>query len=166
MPKLSLTNLALPCGRPILYRKKAPLDKHFFLTYAPRLSIKKTCSMIKFVYCVRRHPSLTPEAFRKYWVERHGPYVASFATALKARRYVQSHTVGDELNSIVRQLRGTTEPYDGITEIWWDSIEAYQNYLKWRQTEEGKALVEDEKKFSDPGRRLRFVAQEYLVIER
>jgi len=167
MPKLSLTNLALPCGRPILYRKKAPLDKHFFLTYAPRLSIKKTCSMIKFVYCVRRHPSLTPEAFRKYWVERHGPYVASFATALKARRYVQSHTVGDELNSIVRQLRGTTEPYDGITEIWWDSIE---DLIAANSTPEGQKanqlLAQDEARFVDLSKSCVFFTEEHTVFDR
>ena len=38
---------------------------------------------------------------------------------------------------------------DGIAEIWWDSIEALQNYLAWRQTEEAKMLIEDENQFID-----------------
>ena len=79
--------------------------------------------MIKFVYCVRRHPSKTPEAFKKYWLENHGPLVRSYAKALKAKKYVQSHTLDTELNVAAQMPRGTKPPYDGITEVWWDSLE-------------------------------------------
>jgi EthD domain len=73
--------------------------------------------MIKFVYCVRRRPELSVEEFRKYWLEKHGPLVRSYAKALRATRYLQSHTIDTPLNLIARQTRGTTEPYDrGLVE--------------------------------------------------
>jgi len=80
--------------------------------------------MIKFIYCVRRQPDLDPDAFRDYWLKQHGPLVKSLASALKAQRYVQSHTLDTPLNAAAQQLRGTSEPpYDGMTEIWWNSAE-------------------------------------------
>jgi len=29
--------------------------------------------MLKLVYCISRRPDLTPEEFRRYWHEVHGP---------------------------------------------------------------------------------------------
>jgi uncharacterized protein (TIGR02118 family) len=91
----------------------------------------------------------------RYWKEKHAPLAARIIPG--ARKYVQNHPV---------IVPGVESDVDRIAEIWWDSIETYQKYLTWRQTEEGKILIEDEKKFSDPGRRLRFIAKEYLVVER
>lgn len=106
--------------------------------------------MIKFVYCVRRHPKVPVAEFRKYWLEKHGPFVKSFAQALRARRYVQSHTLDTELNLHAQQPRGTKPPYDGITELWWDSAEDLAAALS---TPEGQranmVLAEDEGRFCD-----------------
>jgi uncharacterized protein (TIGR02118 family) len=106
--------------------------------------------MIKFVYVVRRHPDVSPAAFRKYWLENHGPLVRQYASALRAKRYVQSHTLDLPLNQIAQQIRGTTQPYDGLTELWWDSLE---DLVAASQTPEGQkanlALAQDEAKFCD-----------------
>ena len=106
--------------------------------------------MVKFVYCVRRRSDLSQEAFRKYWLENHGPLVKKCANALKAARYVQSHTLDTELNLVARQARGTAAPYDGITEVWWNSIEDLAVAM---QTPEGqqanRLLAEDEARFCD-----------------
>jgi uncharacterized protein (TIGR02118 family) len=95
-----------------------------------------------------------PEILR-YWKEKHAPLAARIIPGVK--KYVQNHPLA---------APGFESDIDRIAEIWWESIEAYQNYLKWRQAEAGKELIEDEKRFSDPGRRLRFVAQEHLIMER
>src|SRR5215469_4416545 len=79
--------------------------------------------MIKLVYVVRRRADVSPEEFRKYWLEHHGPLVQSFAKNARARRYVQSHTIDTPVNSLLAQSRRMGDPYDGITEIWWDSLE-------------------------------------------
>ncbi len=106
--------------------------------------------MIKFVYTVRRRPDVTPDAFRKYWLEKHGPLVRSYANALRAKRYVQSHTMDTPLNQIIQVARGTKPAYDGLTEIWWDSME---DLVAASATPEGQkanvALAQDEATFCD-----------------
>jgi uncharacterized protein (TIGR02118 family) len=122
--------------------------------------------MIKFVYCVHRTPGLSSEEFRKYWLERHGPLVRSFAKALRARRYVQSHTLNTELNSYAQQPRGTGEPYDGITEVWWDKAEDLISAL---QTPEGQnanqTLTKDEATFCDLPRCSVFFTEEHTIFD-
>ena len=121
--------------------------------------------MLKFVYAVRRRPEITPEAFRKYWLEQHGPLVRSQAKALRANRYVQSHTLDTPLNQIVRQARGTQPAYDGLTELWFDKLE---DLLEAAQTPEGQqanlALAEDEAKFCDLPNCSVFFAEEHTIF--
>ena len=73
--------------------------------------------MIKLVYIVRRHPDISPESFRKYWLEHHGPLVQTFAKTVRARRYVQSHTLTTEANDQLAKARGVEKAYDGTTEV-------------------------------------------------
>ena len=121
--------------------------------------------MIKFVYCVRRRPELSVEEFRKYWLERHGPLVRSMAEALKAVRYVQSHTFDTPLNGIAQQTRASLEPYDGITEVWWESEQALAQAMS---TPEGVAanrrLAEDEARFCDLPRCSVFFTHEHVIF--
>lgn len=122
--------------------------------------------MIKFVYVVRRRPDISLEAFRKYWIENHGPLVRQCATALRAKRYVQSHTLDLPLNQIAQQIRGTQPPYDGITELWWDSIE---DLVAASQTPEGQEanmkLAQDEARFCDLPNCSVFFTQEHTIFE-
>jgi len=121
--------------------------------------------MVKFVYMVRRRPELSPEAFRKYWLEKHGPLVRSLASALRAKRYVQSHTVDTPLNQVARQVRGTQPPYDGITELWFDRIE---DVLAAAQTPEGQQanmrLAQDEATFCDLPNCSVFFTEEHTIF--
>ena len=121
--------------------------------------------MIKFVYVVRRRPELSPEAFRKYWLENHGPLVRSYAQALRAKRYVQSHTLDLPLNQVAQQIRGTQPPYDGITELWWDNLE---ELLSASQTAEGRQanllLALDEARFCDLPNCSVFFTEEHAVF--
>lgn len=106
--------------------------------------------MIKFVYCVRRRPELSPEDFRKYWLENHGPLVRKYAAALRAKRYVQSHTLDTPLNDAAQVPRGTKPAYDGITEVWWDSAEDLIQALDTPAGQEAnRILAEDEARFCD-----------------
>lgn len=121
--------------------------------------------MIKFVYCVRRRPDVAPEAFRKYWLEQHGPLVRKYAAALRARKYVQSHTLDTPLNLYAQQPRGTREPYEGITELWWDSAEDLMAALQTPEGQEANAiLAKDESTFVDLARSSVFFTQEYTIF--
>ena len=121
--------------------------------------------MIKFVYVVRRHPDVSPEDFRKYWLENHGPLVRRYAQALRAKRYVQSHTLDLTLNQIAQQIRGSQPSYDGITEVWWDSLE---DLVAAAQTAEGQQanllLAQDEARFCDLPNCSVFFTQEHKIF--
>ena len=123
--------------------------------------------MIKFIYCVRRRPEMTPEAFRKYWLENHGPLVRRYAQALRASRYVQSHTLDTEFNKLAQLPRGSREPYDGITEVWWDKVEDLALAM---QTPEGieanQLLAEDEARFCDLPNCSVFFTEEHTIFSR
>ncbi|MGH6955116.1 MAG: EthD domain-containing protein, partial [Caulobacteraceae bacterium] len=49
--------------------------------------------MIKLTFALVRLPSLSREAFQRYWFETHAPLVASVKDALRIRRYVQLHSL-------------------------------------------------------------------------
>ena len=122
--------------------------------------------MIKFVYCVRRRPEMSVEEFRKYWLENHGPLVRSYAKALRATRYVQSHTLDTPLNVYAQQPRGTKPPYDGITEVWWNSAEDLAAALSTPEgIEVNKALAQDEGRFCDLPNCSVFFTEEHAIFD-
>ncbi len=86
--------------------------------------------MIKLCILVPRRKDLTREEFSDFWKNVHGPLFASQPDVKKhVRRYIQAHSTGQSLAQF------PTAPYDGIAEIWFDSLEditavfGTQNYL-------------------------------------
>ncbi len=122
--------------------------------------------MIKLVYCVRKRADMSFEDFSKYWLEEHGPLVRSVAGALGAKKYIQSHAVTPELNQAMKAERGLAEPYDGITELWWDSVEILTEALG---SEAGQAastkLAEDEARFIDFSESRVFMTEEHVIFD-
>jgi len=122
--------------------------------------------MLKLVYCIRRRQDVSAEEFHRYWLEEHAPLVRSVARAIGAVRYVQSHAVEPELNEVLRASRGAEEPYDGITEVWWDSRTDLEAAL---QTTDGldaqRRLMEDEATFIDFARSRVFMTEEHVIFE-
>ncbi len=121
--------------------------------------------MIKFVYCVRRRPEVPPEQFRQYWLEKHGPLVRRYASTLRAKRYVQSHTLDTPLNAAAQLPRGTKPPYDGLTELWWDSVEDVVQALNTPEFQEAnRILAEDEGRFCDLPNCSVFFTEEHTIF--
>ena len=107
--------------------------------------------MVKLVFCCRRRPELSLEEFHARWLEIHGPLVRKLREQLPMmKRYVQSHLIPGEASDALRSSRGASEPYDGITEVWWNSLE---ELVEGMSSPEGKVahkrLLEDEKDFID-----------------
>jgi uncharacterized protein (TIGR02118 family) len=106
--------------------------------------------MIKLTYCLRRLPHLSLEEFQKYWLETHGPLVRRHARALGIRRYVQLHSLDSPLNAGIRESRAAPEGFDGVAQLWWNSLE---DLVRAGATPEGQeaaaALLEDERRFID-----------------
>jgi uncharacterized protein (TIGR02118 family) len=122
--------------------------------------------MIKLVYCIRRNPDKTPEEFHRYWLETHGPLVRSVAADIGAARYVQSHTAEPELNALLATSRGSGEPYDGITEVWWNSVEEMAASMSTPAGQDAqRRLVDDEATFIDFANSTVFMTEEHTIFE-
>lgn len=121
--------------------------------------------MVKLVFCVRRLPHLSREEFQTYWRERHAPLVREAAATLAIRRYVQVHTLDSPLNERLRSGRGAPEEYDGVAELWFDSVEAL---AAAGGTPDGRAagrrLAEDERRFIDLARSPLWLAHDHEVV--
>ena len=121
--------------------------------------------MIKMIYCVTRRADLSREEFLRTWLEDHAPLVKGFQDAIGAVRYIQSHTGFDEMNEAFQASRDLEAPYDGITEIWWESREALEAALSTPEgMEAGRALLEDEKRFIDFSRSRMFLSEEHEIF--
>ena len=121
--------------------------------------------MIKLTFCLHRLPGMTTEAFQKYWHENHAPLVAKNSQILRIRRYVQLHSLSHPLNQTIRATRQGPEMYDGVAELWWDSIEdALADPTPERQAA-GLELLEDERKFIDLSLSPLWFGQEKVIID-
>ncbi len=122
--------------------------------------------MIKLVFVIRRREELSHEEFHRYWLEEHGPLARKLLESLGARRYVQTHTLGTDLNAALAATRGTAEAYDGLAEVWWDSLDAL---VAVAGSEEGRSanetLTADEATFIDFERSSFFITEEHAILE-
>ena len=118
--------------------------------------------MIKFVMCIARHPDMTREEFKDYWLHRHGPFFMENAGAMRAKKYVQSHTMDTPLNEGLRSSRNMMPEYDGIAEVWFESEEELVAGMSSPEGQKlGAALLEDEGNFIDHAKSSAFIVEEY-----
>jgi uncharacterized protein (TIGR02118 family) len=123
-------------------------------------------SVVKLVFCLRRLPHLSLAEFQEYWLQKHGPLVRSHAETLRIRRYVQTHTLDNAgLQRGMASYRGAPEAYDGVAELWWNSLD---DLLQGPATPEGSAasaeLLEDERRFIDHARSPLWVSEEHEIM--
>lgn len=69
--------------------------------------------MIKGIGLVTKKAGLDEAEFHRYWREVHGPLALRMPTL---RRYVQSHRLAEPLPGFDQV------PYDGVAEIWFDTL--------------------------------------------
>ena len=106
--------------------------------------------MIKLTFCLIRLPHLSREAFQDYWINTHGPLVASVAETLMIRRYVQTHSLPAEASAPLRASRDAPPDYDGVAQLWFDSLDAViANGQRPEAQAAGALLLEDERRFID-----------------
>lgn len=75
--------------------------------------------MIKTIALAHRKTGLTREEYNKYWLEKHGPLAAKLIPYVK--KYVQNHFI---------EVPGMEYEDDGIVEMWYDDVEAWQKSKK------------------------------------
>ena len=121
--------------------------------------------MIKLVYCIRKRADVSEEEFHRYWLEEHGPRVRRHAKALGADRYVQSHNLRAPINDALAASRGMGPAHDGITELWWKDMAAFEASLGTPDgIEAGKDLLEDERGFIDFESSTLFLSEEHEIF--
>ena len=95
--------------------------------------------MIKLFEMIKRKEGMTHEEFSRYWEEKHGPLIAKTVPGLK--RYIQNHAM---------KLGGRGDPpFDGIAELWYESLQDWRMSADWLKGEGGKVILEDAKNFAD-----------------
>jgi uncharacterized protein (TIGR02118 family) len=122
--------------------------------------------MIKMTFCLHRLPGLTREEFQRYWKEQHAPLVREAAPLLNIRRYVQNHSFVDpRIQPAVDARHSGVGMYDGIAELWWDSVE---DIIAAGSTKEGRdagrRLLADEANFIDQSASTLFYVNEFEII--
>lgn len=151
--------------------QKSPLwltEETPFITDIPESGENaKPDSRVKFIYVLRKLEQQPADQFHKYWRDNHGPLVKSFNPVMKVRRYVQSHTVYDEINKYMRFERNRIDYYDGVAELWWDSVKTYvPESPDSPHAQANRALFEDELKFIDHSQSPMFLTKEYVFVNR
>lgn len=122
--------------------------------------------MIKLIFCAKRHPKMSRAEFQDYWLNHHGPLFKKFADTYRAVRYVQSHTIDSPLNENIKKSRGTSEAYDGVGEIWWQSEEDFFAAISSPEGQKLRAMfVEDEARFVDLSASSAFFTIEHVLID-
>jgi uncharacterized protein (TIGR02118 family) len=113
--------------------------------------------MVKLIICATRKAGLSREQFSAYWRNQHGPLVRSVPEfARHVRKYVQCHWAGDAVPF------GIAGDYDGVAELWFDSVEDCAR--AFREPKYLEIIRPDELKFVDGSKCISFITDEHQMI--
>ncbi|HZZ51467.1 MAG TPA: EthD domain-containing protein [Pseudonocardia sp.] len=122
--------------------------------------------MIKIVYVVRARSDIDPAEFYRYWLEEHAPKMRSIAQTVGAIRYVQSHTIETPLSQPMVDSRNMSRPFEGITEVWFESTQAMIDAFGTADGAAGmQMLLDDERHFVDLVGSTMFVTEEHEIFD-
>ena len=118
--------------------------------------------MIKLIMCLTRRVDLSRAQFQAYWLNSHGSFFQSKAAVMRAKKYVQSHTLDTPLNEGFRASRGMLPEYDGVAEVWFESEQDLMEAMSSPEGQElGAALLKDEGNFIDHSKSCAFMVREH-----
>lgn len=119
--------------------------------------------MIKLIMCLARRSDLSREQFQDYWLNQHGPFFQQNAGTMRAKKYLQCHTMDTPLNSGMREARGMQPEYDGVAEVWFDSEADLMEAMGSAEMQQlSEALLKDEANFIDHSKSSAFIVREHL----
>ena len=113
--------------------------------------------MVKYIICAKRKAGMTHEEFGAYWRNHHGAVVKSVPEFTRhVRKYVQCHLVGGAVPL------GAAGDYDGVAELWFDSVEELET--AFREPRYLEIIRPDEITFVDLSKCLSFITEEVQVV--
>ena len=106
--------------------------------------------MIKAITCIKRKQGLSVETFQAYWRGDHAEVVTKLPNI---RRYIQSH-------ALPGGYRKGELLYDGIAEIWVDSVDVMR---AWADSAAYAAVQRDEENFIDRSKLNLILTREHVI---
>jgi hypothetical protein len=83
------------------------------------------------------------------------------AGVMRAKKYLQSHTISSPLNEGMKASRGLMDEYDGVAEVWFESENELMEAMGSEEMQSlGQALVADEANFIDHTKSSAFIVRE------
>ncbi len=107
--------------------------------------------MIKVIALVYRKKGISNKQFLSYWLDKHGPLAVEHIPGVL--HYTQNHPIASP---------GFEDDADGIVEMWFEDMDAYEDYMEWRNSGEAQVMRESEDKFLDEARTHRYVVDEHV----
>lgn len=108
--------------------------------------------MYKVITLLKRRPGVSVEHFQQYWLQQHAPLAAAMP---RLRRYVQSH-------ALVQGYAKGELPYDGISEMWFDTKE---DYAAAQEPAFMQRLAQDHDAFVDPSMRVVMPVDVHVIVD-
>ena len=106
--------------------------------------------MFKVVFLVHKKADMEAQDFRRHWRETQGSLSAKIPGL---KKYVQNHAISTP--------DGSTPPYDGFAEVWFDSREAFEHEMA---SPEAEAVMADLPNFIDEERMQTFFVDEIEIV--
>lgn len=107
--------------------------------------------MFKAIILLSRGADQSPEDFRRWWLEEHAP----LARQLPGVRRLTFNLIHPDLNA-----EGGELPYDGVSELWFDTREAFDAAYA---TDLGKMVASDS--LQHVSGRLRLFVEEHTLVD-
>jgi len=123
-------------------------------------------SAVRIVSFLRRRPDISREEFYERWAA-HGQMMLGAKELMGLVGYRQMRANNDDLTKMFNVGRGSgdTEPYDGVAEIWIESIEHLTAPPSAEKLKFLSELEADEKRFVDHSRSYHVVGDEVVLLE-
>lgn len=124
-------------------------------------------SWIKFAFLLQPKPGMSMADCHKTWNMDHGYLIRRHSGVTRFARYIQTHTLDDELNAQFRVTRGGPEAYAGLTEAWFDrnDLVAILGDPGGEGAKGFGLFLEDEKRFIDFKRSCVWGTKEIVFID-
>jgi uncharacterized protein (TIGR02118 family) len=101
--------------------------------------------MIKLSVLCPRKKGMTLQDFKEHWKNVHGPLFSSQPEVKQyVKKYIQVHSTGEQIHN---ENFPPVSFFDGIAEIWFDSMEDIPKVFSSENFE--KNIAPDEEKFID-----------------